>query len=229
MTFVEAQRGVISAVLEAYRAADRHLEVVKKLSEQLESFEQSPVEPVLNPQATDDGGIKGGIQRALKILKIDDSASARWIVDDPEDVQAEVLARIQERLDQMPIRVLLELGWNGLRKMAFQELADVLDKREAKRRGGSGGRKARKTEKLGKTAVHIRRFEGLIADRKSYIPSPPVLILAAASKLGSHAHQYFKAIAAGADQKSAAEVAGISTRMGREYQRQLRALLKTKG
>ena len=205
------------------------MKIVKKLAEfteQFKSYEQGPVAPVLNPQATDDGGIKGGIQRALKILKIDDRKSARWNVDDTEDVQAEILARVQQRLGQMQLRVLLQLGWPGLRKIACQELADVLDKKEAKRRGGTGGRKARKAKKSIRAALHIP-LEDLLDEPESLdVPTPATLILAVASKLGRPAHQYFKAIAADADQKSAAKVAGISDRMGRKYQQKLRALLK---
>jgi hypothetical protein len=113
--------------------------------------------------------------------------------------------------------------------MARQELVDVLDKREAKRRGGAGGRKAIKAKKSVRAARHIPLEDLFDEPESSDIPTPPVLILKAASKLGRRAHQYFKAIAAGVDQKSAAEVAGVSTRMGREYQRQLRALLKIEG
>lgn len=226
MRTLEAQRAAISAALEPYCAAVRHLERAKKATDQLKSFEQGPVEPVLNPQATDDGSIKGGIERALKILKIDHSGE--WHVDDTEDLQAEVLARVQQRLDQMPIRVLLQLGWNGLRKIASQELADVLDKREAKQRGGTGGRKARKANKNVQAALHIP-LENLDKPEAPDIPAPAAFILASASKLGRRAYPYFKAIAAGADQKSAAKVSGISTRMGRKYLQQMRALLKTEG
>jgi hypothetical protein len=229
MTFFEAQQGVISAFLEACRAAEHHSKAIKKVAEvskQLKSYEQSPVAPVLNPQATDDGGIRGGIQRALKILKVDDRVSTQWNVDDKEDVQAEVLARVQHRLGQMQIRILLGLGWPGLRKIACQELADVLDKREAKRRGGTGGRKARKAKKNIRAALHVPLEDLLDEPESPDIPAPAALILAVASKLGRPAHQYFKAIAAGADQKSAAEVAGISDRMGRKYQEKLRSLLK---
>ncbi len=229
MAFFEVQQGVISAFLEACRAADPHLKVVRQLAEfteQLKSYEQGPVAPVLNPQVTDDGGIEGGIQRALKILKVDDRMSARWNVDDREDVQAESLARVQQRLSQMQIRVLLRLGWPGLRKIACQELADVLDKREAKRRGGTGGRKARKAKKSIRAALHIPLEDLLDEPESPDIPTPAAFILAVASKLGRAAHQYFRAIAAGADQKSAAEVAGISDRMGRKYKQKLRLLLK---
>jgi hypothetical protein len=152
--------------------------------------------------------------------------SARWNVDDREDVQAEILARVQQRLGQMQIRVLLRLGWPGLRKIACQELADVLDKREAKRRGGTGGRKARKAKKSIRAALHIPLEDLLDEPESPDIPTPAALILAVASKLGRAPHQYFKAIAAGADQKSAAEVAGISDRMGRKYKQKLRLLLK---
>jgi hypothetical protein len=187
------------------------------------------VAPVLNPHATDDGGIKGGIQAALKILKVDDRMSARWNFDDREGVQAEILARVQQRLSQMQVIVLLRLGWPGLRKIACQELADVLDKREAKRRGGTGGRKARKAKKSIRAALHIPLEDLLDEPESPDIPTPAAFILAVASKLDRPAHQYFKAIAAHADQKSAAEVAGISDRMGRKYKQKLRLLLKNPG
>jgi hypothetical protein len=190
MAFFEAQQGVISAFLETCRAADPQLKVIKQLAEvteQLKSYEQGPVAPVLNPQVTDDGGIKGGIQRALKILKVDDRMSPRWNVDDREDVQAEILARVQHRLGQMQMRVLLRLGWPGLRKIACQELADVLDKREAKRRGGTGGRKARKAKKSIRAALHIPLEDLLDEPESPDIPTPAALILAVASKLGRHA------------------------------------------
>jgi hypothetical protein len=181
------------------------------------------------------------VDQALKILGIDKNASARWHVDDAEDVQVEVLARVQQRLDKMPIPDLLQLGWNGLRKLKSQELADVLDKRDAKQRGGGGGRKARKANTNVRPALHVPleslndkdpnplSSQGSDIDKSeaSEIPAPAAFILAIASKLSPRALQYFKAIAAGADQKSAAEVAGISTRMGRKYLQQLKALLKT--
>lgn len=229
MAFFEVQKGVISAFLEVHRAAEHHSKIIKKvaeIAEQLKSYEQGPVAPVLNPQATDDGGIRGGVQRALKILKIDDHVSTRWNVDDKEDIQAEVLAKVQHRLSQMQMRVLLRLGWPGLRKIACQELADVLDKIEAKRRGGTGGRKARMIKKSIRAALHIP-LEDLFDEPESPdIPTPAALILAVAKKLGRPAHQYFEAIAAGADQRSAADLAGISDRMARKYQQKLRPLLR---
>src|SRR5260370_38272163 len=111
--------------------------------------------------------------------------SARWNVDDREDVQAESLARVQQRLSQMQIRVLLRLGWPGLRKIACQELADVLDKREAKRRGGTGGRKGRKGKKRSRAGFAISLEELLDHAWFPDKPSPPTLLFAAET---THAH-----------------------------------------
>jgi len=223
----------IKACLAAVRRVEIINENIKNTADEFESFKRGPVEPVLNPQATDDGGIKGGIELALKILRIDSRASKRWNVDDAEDVQAEVLSRVQRRLDQMEISLLLQLGWKGLARVASQELADAFDKLEAKRRGGAGGRKVRKIKKSVQEASYIRVREASRIDEiddapepgSEETPSPATLVLAVASKLGHRAHQYFEAIAAGANHKSAAQAAGITPRMGRKYQQQLRALL----
>lgn len=222
MERLEAQLAAVSAAL----AALNHFERTKKLTDHLNSFEEGPVAPVLNPQITGEGSIKSVVDQALKILGIDKNASARWRVDDAEDVQAEVLARVRKRLDDIPLRVLFQLGWNGLRKTAAQELANVLDKREAKQRGGTGGRKARKTKTNIQAASHIL-LQNLDNPEAPDIPAPAAFILASASKLGPRATRFFKAIDAGADQKSAAKEAEISTRMARKYLQQMRALLKT--
>jgi len=71
----------IETCLAAVRRIETINEDVKKTVGEFESFKQGPVEPVLDPQATDVGGIKGGIQRALKILKIDDQAAKKNVLE----------------------------------------------------------------------------------------------------------------------------------------------------
>lgn len=221
MRTLEARWAGISAALETLSRIDRGMKG-------LESFQRGPVAFTLDPQTMDGLSVEEAIGQLFKILTID-RAREQW--EDVEDLQAEVLARVHERLDKMPLEVLFQLGFHGLRRMAAQELIDVLDKRDAMRRGGAGGRKAKNANTSARPALHVslEDLTGKDQNRASEIPAPATFILARASKLGPRAYGYFKAIAAGADQKSAAEVLGISTRMARKYQQQLKALLKAEG
>jgi hypothetical protein len=109
---------------------------------------------------------------------------------------------------------------------------EIFEQRDAQKRGGTGGRHAKAAE--GQKRPIIVSFDDL---RESEQPSAPVdpqsglaerIVAVAREHLGSKAARYFEEIARGATQQAAAGVAGISDRMGRKYQRQMRKLLSAR-
>lgn len=179
----------------------------------LKSFAAGDVQLPFNPQTADQ------LAQAVKTLGI----GRRLRTEDSEnakDLKAEVLSAVRQRILKMPLPVLLQLSRKGLRKMAAQDLAGQFDKREAKRRGGTGGRRS--------ANIQAASHQPLDLDQPGVpdVPAPATLVLKAAHKLGTRARIFFAAIAEGFDKKSAAEVAGVTPRMGREYLRRMKEILR---
>jgi hypothetical protein len=118
----------------------------------------------------------------------------------------------------------------ALPEAARQSYRDSLQKRDAKQRGGTGGRHARAAGTARPKSVTLpfddlaeRELSSGTADIKS--DSADEIIEIARAELGPKAALYFEELARGATPKAAAARVGISTGMGRRNLRRMRRLL----
>jgi hypothetical protein len=195
-----------------------------------DDFTKGPTLPVLSPQSDDDP------KNALRIL---------GILNLDVDLRDAVWARVWVRVARMPLPVVFRLRWGNLTQIARQELGAELDRSEALRRGGDGGRRSGDSQAAelaphdvtnspsATAAVHVRLASEFPYDKNAVdlpgaigVPEPAVFLLRALAEMGPEATKFFTALAAGIPRNSAMKSAGISRSTAQRYLRDAETILK---